>query len=130
MRPNVECRKSSKDKRRKREIVLSGLTSGFFLPSKRANSPTQRQPNQREIISGPGQPPVRRVHFTPFAEQFNGKKWNGRGERCLVCQFKTITSNSEYMSAACRASTQGDSAVKNKPLKSRNQFLGGGWGET
>lgn len=49
-------------------------------------------------------------------------------ERCLVCQFKTITSNSEYMSGACRASTQGDSTVKNKPLKSRNQFFGGGGG--
>lgn len=32
------------------------------------------------------------------------------------------------MSGACRASTQGDSAVKNKPLKSRNQFFGR-WGE-
>lgn len=96
-----------------------------FLTYKRANSP-QRPQTKEKIIIGPGQPPQRRVHTTPFVEEFNGKKWSSRGERCLVCQFKTITSNPEYMSGACRASTQGDSAVKNKPLKSRNQFLGGG----
>lgn len=122
MRPNVTGRAA---KTKEKETKSSVASRPYFLTYKRANSP-QRPQNQREIIIGPGQPPERRVHTTPFVEQFNGKKWSSRGERCLVCQFKTITSNPEYMSGACRASTQGDSAVKNKPLKSRNQFLGGG----
>lgn len=56
---------------------------------------------------------------------FTLQKWNSQGERCLVCQFKTITSNSENMSQTRLAPTLGDSTVKNKPLKSLNQFLGG-----